>query len=111
MNTLVLTKISKFMLIGSFSAYLSFSSKSNELIRQFFFYVLGGTIVTFILLMLWEGRDYLLSNDATEEQLTTIVSSLNNTTPKKQYYLSAKTRLEIVLTFVVIIVCALVGAI
>jgi hypothetical protein len=111
MNPLILTKISKHTLIGSFSAYLSFASKHNPLARQFFLYALGGTIAVFVLAALWESRDYLTSSNPTEESLTTLVSGLTSEKPKRQYYLSAQVRLEIVIAFVVIVACALIGGI
>jgi hypothetical protein len=66
----------------------------------------------FILAMLWEARDYLMSQNPTEDDLNTVISGLTNTKPeKRQYYLPAKVRLEIIIALVVIVVCALVGAI
>jgi hypothetical protein len=111
MNPLVLTKISKFSALGSLVAYLSFASKNNVLARQFFLYLIGGTLIIFVIAALWESRDYLLKDDSTEESLSTLVSGLSNQKPKRQYYLSAQTRLEIVIAFVVIAICALIGAI
>lgn len=111
MNILILTKISKFMIISSLTAYLSFSGKFNPSMRAFFFYLLGGIIATFLLAALWEARDYLVSNDSTEEQLTTLIGGLNNQKSGRQYYLSSQTRLEIVIAFVTIIISALVGGI
>ena len=110
MNLLVLTKISKFALIGSLSAYLSFASKFNPSIRQAFAYIMIGIIAAFLIAVIWEGRDYIL-NDSTEESLSTLMSGLNNQSSKRQYLLSTKARLEIVIAFVVIIVFALIGAI
>jgi hypothetical protein len=111
MNPSLLTKVAKFLALGSFTAYLSFASKNNESVKQFFFYLIGGTLTTFLIAMLWESRDYLVSENPTEETLTTLVSGLSNSNPKRQYYLPAQARLEIVIAFVVIIVCALVGGI
>lgn len=111
MNPLILTKISKFTLIGSLSAYLSFASKFNPLIRQAFLYIIIGIIATFLVAAIWEGRDYLLSSESTEDSLNTLVSGLTQQPSKRQYYLSTKARLEIVIAFVVIIVFALIGAI
>jgi hypothetical protein len=110
MNPLVLTKISKFTALGSFIAYLSFASKNNAMAKQFFFYLIGGTLVAFLIAALWESRDYLLKDDLTEDSLSTLVSGLSNQKPRRQYYLSAQVRLEITIAFVVIIACALVGA-
>lgn len=111
MNPLVLTKISKFTLIGSLSAYLSFASKFNPSIRQAFVYTIVGVIVAFLLAIVWEGRDYLLSSEVTEDSLNTLVSGLTQQPSKRQYFLSTKARLEIVIVFVVIVVFALIGAI
>jgi hypothetical protein len=111
MNPLVLTKISKFTALGSFIAYLSFASKNNAIARQFFLYLIGGTLVAFLIAALWESRDYLLKDDSTEESLSTLVSGLTNQKPRRQYYLSAQARLELVIAFVVITVCSLIGAI
>ena len=111
MNSLVLTKISKFALIGSLSAYLSFASKFNPSIRQAFIYIMIGIITAFLIAVIWEGRDYILSNESTEESLSTLMSGLNNQSSKRQYFLSTKARLEIAIAFVVIIVFALIGAI
>jgi len=111
MNSLVLTKISKFALIGSLSAYLSFASKFNPSIRQAFVYIMIGIIAAFLIAVIWEGRDYILSNESTEESLSTLISGLNSQSSKRQYFLSTKARLEIVIAFVVIIIFALIGAI
>jgi len=111
MNPLILTKISKFTMIGSLSAYLSFASKHNALARHFFIYLIGGTLIVFLLAALWESRDYLIAENPTEDSLSTLVSGLTNNKPKRQYYLSAQARLEIVIAFVVIVSCALIGGI
>jgi hypothetical protein len=111
MNPLILTKIAKFMIIGSLSAYLSFASKNNILVGQFFLYLLGGTLTALVIVMLWESRDYLLTSNPSEDSLSTLVSGLTNQKPMRQYYLSAQARLEIVIAFVTVIVCALMGAI
>jgi hypothetical protein len=111
MNPLILTKIAKFMMIGSLSAYLSFAGKHNQSVRLFFLYLLGGAITVFLLAALWESREYLVADTPTEESLSTLVSGLSNTNPKRQYYLSAQARLEIVIAFVVIVACALIGGI
>ena len=111
MNPLILTKISKFITIGSLSAYLSFASKFNPLIRQAFIYLVAGTILAFLLAAIWEGREYILSSEVTEDSLNTLVSGLTQQPTKRQYFLSTKARLEIVITFIVIVVFALIGAI
>jgi branched-subunit amino acid ABC-type transport system permease component len=111
MNPLILTKTAKFMMIGSFSAYLSFAAKNNSSVKLFFFYLLGGAIAVFVLAALWEAREYLSASEPNEESLATLVSGLTNQTPKRQYYLSTQARLEIVIAFVVIITCAFIGGI
>jgi hypothetical protein len=112
MNPQYLTKIAKHTLIGSISAYLSFAGKNNPSVRLFFIYSVAGVIAVFFVASLWEARDYLTAKDPNEEQLSTLIGGLTNTKPeKRQYYLPAKVRLEIVIAFVVIIVCALVGSI
>jgi hypothetical protein len=112
MSPFILTKIAKFMMIGSLSAYLSFASKNNYSVRLFFFYSLGGIVLAFLLAILWESRDYLIADNPTEESLTTLVSGLSNSCkPKRQYYLSAQVRLEIVIALVTIAACALIGGI
>jgi uncharacterized membrane protein YfcA len=72
MNPLILTKIAKFMMIGSLSAYLSFASKNNQNVRLFFLYLLGGAIAVFLLAALWESREYLTAINPTEESLSTL---------------------------------------
>jgi hypothetical protein len=111
MNPLILTKISKFMLIGSFSAYLSFASKNNPMIRQSLFYLLGGLIAVLVVALLWEGRDNLIGDEPTEESLNSLLSVATSQKPKRQYLLSSRTRLEVVIGLAVVIVCTLVGAI
>jgi len=111
MSPFILTKIAKFMMIGSLSAYLSFASKNNYSVRLFFFYSLGGIVLAFLLAILWESRDYLITDNPTEESLTTLFSGLSNSKSKRQYYLSAQIRLEIVIALVTIIACALIGGI
>jgi hypothetical protein len=111
MNPLILTKIAKFMMIGSLSAYLSFAAKNNSLVKFFFFYLLGGAIAVFVLAALWEAREYLSASEPSEESLSTLLSGLTSQKPKRQYYLSSQARLEIVIAFVVIITCAFIGGI
>jgi hypothetical protein len=112
MNTIVITKIAKYSFIGSVTAYLSFASKSNPSIRALFFYLLAGTVTIFLLAALWEARDYLTAKEPTEEGLSTLLSGLSSQQKsKRSYYLSAQTRLELVIALVVIVVFALVGSI
>jgi hypothetical protein len=109
MNPLILTKVSKFMLIGSSSAYLSFASKHNPMLRQGFFYLLGGLIAVIVIVLLWDGRDDL-TNQPTEDGLNTLLSVANNQPVKRQYFLSNKTRIELIIGLAVVSVCTLVGA-
>ncbi len=112
MNPIILTKIAKHTLIGSVSAYLSFAGKHNQSVRLFFIYTVSGTIAIFVLAALWEARDYLISSEPNEEQLNTLIGGLTNNRPeKRKYYLPAKTRLEIVITLVIIVICGLIGSI
>ncbi len=111
MNPLILTKLSKFAFIGSLSAYLSFSAKNNLLLRQSYFYILGGLIVAITIALLWEGKDTFISSEPAEDSLNNLLSIANNQKPKKQYLLSSQVRLEIVIALVVVIVCTLVGSI
>jgi len=109
MNPLVLTKIAKFLLIGSGSAYLSFASKHNPMLRQAFFYSLGGLIAILIIVLLWDGRD-LVNSEPTEDSLNSLLTVANSNRPKRQYFLSNKTRIELVIGLVVVSVCTLIGA-
>ncbi len=109
MNLLTLTKISKFMLIGSATAYLSFASQHNPLLRQSLFYLLGGLIAVIVIALLWEGRDSIPS-EPTEESVNALLSLPSHKT-KKQYLLSTSTRLEIVIGLVVVIVSLFIGMI
>lgn len=111
MNPLILTKVSKFTAIGSLSAYISFASKNNSLLRQSFFYVLGGLIAILVVALLWEGRDSFTAIEPTENALNSLLSATNNQKPKRQYLLSPEARLEIVIGLVIVIACTLVGAI
>jgi ABC-type Fe3+-siderophore transport system permease subunit len=111
MNPYYLTKISKFALIASCSAFLSFASRNNPQAKQFFWLILGGIVVAFLLAALWEARDYLAAKEPTEEGLTTILSGLSSSQkPKRSYYLSTSARLEIVVALVTIVVFSLVGS-
>jgi cell division protein FtsN len=111
MNPLLLTKISKFVLISSTSSFLSFASRNNPQAKQFFWLILGGIVTTFILAIVWEAREYLTSAEPTEESLNTLFSGLNpQQKSKRNYYLSTQTRLEIVIALVVIVIFSLVGS-
>ncbi len=107
MNPLILTKISKHTIIGSLSALLAFAGKFNQKLQQCFVYLYIGTLVIFILTLLWEGREQF--QQSPEEQLVSLLpAELSN--KKRQYLLTPKTRLELVIALVVITVCALVGS-
>ena len=107
MSPLILTKISKFMLIGSASAYLSFASQYNPSLKVAFYYLLAGIVLSVIIALLWEGRERI-GNDGNE--IEQMISGITSST-KRQYYLDDKVRIELVIGTVVIIVCSLIGAI
>lgn len=107
MNPIILTKISKHTLIGSLSALLAFAAKFNPKLQQFFIYLYVGTLVVFLVTLLWEGREQF--QQSPEEQLASLLPSpVGN--KKRQYLLSPKTRLELVISLVVVTVAALVGS-
>jgi hypothetical protein len=111
MNPYYLTKISKFTLIASLSTFLSFASRHNPQAKQFFWLILGGAVIAFLLAILWEAREYVISSEPTEENLNTLLSGLSpQKKTKRNYYLSTQTRLEIVIALVVIVVFSLVGS-
>lgn len=111
MNTLLLTKISKFILLASTSSFLSFASRNNPQAKQFFWLILGGTVVAFLLAIIWEAREYLTANEPTEESINTLISGLSpQQKPKRNYYLSTQARLEIVIALVTIVIFSLVGS-
>lgn len=113
MNPLVLTKASKFILIGSISAFLAFASKANPNVKQFFVYGYVGLVVISLAVILWEGREQVTSAEPTEEGLTQLLGVMNisqNQKRKRQYLLPPTARLELVITLAVVTVCALVGA-
>jgi hypothetical protein len=109
MNPVVLTKVSKFTLIGSLSAFLAFASKFNPKLQQGFIYLYAGTLLIFILAALWEGREQF-SKESPEDSLINLIPSVTPRKPKRQYLFSPNTRLEIVIGFVVVTACALIGA-
>jgi hypothetical protein len=109
MNLLLLTKISKFMVIGSGSAYLSFASKHNPMLRQGFFYFLGGLIVVIVIVLLWDGRD-AVNSQPIEDGLNSLLNVANNQSPKRQYFLSNKVRIELIIGLAVVSVCTFIGA-
>ncbi len=109
MNPLILTKIAKFMLIGSSSAYLSFASKHNPMLKQGFLYLLIGLIAVIVIVLLWDGRDNL-TNQSTEDGLSNLLSVANNQPVKRQYFLTNSTRIELIIGLAVVSVCTLIGA-
>ena len=109
MNPLILTKIAKFMLIGSGSAYLSFASKHNLMLSEGFFFFLGRSIAVLVIVLLWDGRDSL-TNQPTEDSLNSLLSVANNQPVKRQYFLSNSTRIELIIGLAVVSVCTLIGA-
>lgn len=108
MNPVVLTKISKFLLIGNLAAFISFAGKFQPQIRLFFVYLYGGTLAILIITALWEGRERL-EDETPENVLGSFMPSMNVNKPKRQYLLSPGTRLELVIGFVVLTVGALMG--
>lgn len=110
MNLIVLTKISKFSLIASLSAFLSFASKNNAQAKTFFWLILGGATVVLLFAILWESRDYLMSREPDEGTINTLFSGLQGQKPKRNYYLSAQARLEIIIALVIMAIFALVGS-
>lgn len=108
MSPLILTKISKFMLIGSFVAYLSFASQYNGFLKLAFVYILGGTIIAIVVALLWEGRERIINDTDGIEQM---ISGITNNQLKRQYYFSNNARIELVIGVIVIIVCSLIGGI
>lgn len=109
MNPLILTKTAKFMLIGSSSAYLSFASKHNPMLKQGFLYLLIGLIAVIVIVLLWDGRDSL-TNQPTEDGLSNLLSVANNQPVKRQYFLTNSTRIELIIGLAVVSVCTLIGA-
>jgi len=108
MSPLILTKISKFMLIGSASAYLSFASQYNPSLKVAFYYFLGGIVLSVIVVLLWEGRERL-SNDV--DGIEQMISGISNNATKRQYYLDNNVRIELVIGVIIIVICSLIGAI
>ncbi len=114
MNPLVLTKVSKFTLIGSISAFLAFASKANPSVKLFFLYVYVGLVVISLIVVLWEGREQVTLTEPTEEGLNQLLTSMSlpqTQKSKRQYLLPPKARLELVVTILVVTICAFVGAI
>lgn len=108
MSPLILTKISKFMLIGSASAYLSFASQYNPSLRVAFYYLLAGIVLSIIITLLWEGKERIANDSDGIEQM---ISGITSVSTKRQYYLDNNIRIELVIGVIVIVVCSLIGAI
>lgn len=111
MNPIILTKISKFALVASLSAFLSFASKHNPQARLFFWLILGGSALIILFAILWESRDYLMSNEPNEGAINTLISGLQQQKPGRSYYLSAQARLELIIALIVMGIFALIGGI
>ena len=108
MSLPILTKLAKFICLGSVSAYLSFSSRNNPKLQLALTYVLVGAIVILIVAALWEARDYI---SGAEDEIKTIISGITKPQPKKRnYHLSTETRLEIVFALGTIMVCTALGS-
>lgn len=108
MNPLVLTKISKFVLIGSVSAFISFIGQFQPQIRLFFLYIYSGTLLILLIAALWEGREHL-THQSTEEQLMNLLPNPVGNKSKREYLFSSSTRLELVVGIVTVTISALVG--
>lgn len=109
MNPVALTKIAKFMLVGSLSALLSFIGQFNPSVRLFSVYLYIGVVFVLTLALLWEGREQFAS-ELPEQSLANLLPTLTETTkPKRQYLLSPVARLELVIGFVIVTVFALIG--
>lgn len=109
MNTIVLTKIAKFTLIGSSSALLAFISKFNPDLQRFFIYLYAGTLAIIIIASLWEGRE-IITSDSPEDNLSNLIPNLSSSKPKRLYFLASSVRLELVIGIVIVSVAALIGA-
>ena len=108
MNSLVLTKISKFTLIGATTAFINFVGKFQPEVKLFFVYLYCGTILVLIFAVLWEGRESLTQESDTEK-LTDLLAPITSGKTKRHYLLEPSTRLEIIIGLVVITVSALIG--
>lgn len=115
MNTTILTKISKFTLIGSTSAFLSFAAKSSPEVKLFGIYLYGGIVTILTLAILWEGRNEISVNPDDTEGINGLIkqlsSSVTTTKSKRHYLLSPTARLELVIAIAIITISALVGSI
>lgn len=109
MNPLILTKISKFALISSVSAFISFAASFHTGAQIILGIGLAGGAFITITAVLWEGRESL-STLPSEEGLSSILSTMNPGKPKKNYLLSPGIRLEIVIGLAVVFLAALVGS-
>jgi hypothetical protein len=109
MNPIILTKISKFLLIASTSSFISFAASFHPGAQIILGITLAGSTFIVITAVLWEGRESL-STLPSEEGLSSILSSMNSSKPKKNYLLSPGTRLEVVIGLIVVLLAALVGS-
>lgn len=109
MNTIILTKIAKFTLIGSLSAFLAFVGKFNPQLNRFFLYLYAGTLAVILIASLWEGRD-LIKTESPEDAIGTLLPGLQGGKPKRQYFLAPNVRLELAIGIIIVTVAALVGA-
>jgi hypothetical protein len=108
MNSLVLTKISKFTLIGTTTAFINFVGKFQPEFKLFFVYLYCGTILILIFAVLWEGRESL-AGESDAEKITDLLAPITSGKSKRQYLLAPSTRLEIIIGLVVITISALIG--
>lgn len=109
MNTIALTKISKFALIATISSALSFVAKHNSSFKAAFTFILIGITVTTLIACYWEGRK-LISSMPSEEGLTDILGSLNGQKNKREFLLSPQVRLEIIIALLTILISSLIGS-
>jgi hypothetical protein len=110
MNIVLLTKISKFFCLGSASAYVAFSSKSNPLLHNALGYLVGGLIVLGAIALLWEGRSAVEETATPENQISALLNPTATSKPKRDYLLSPIARLEIVIGLLVFLVGIRLGS-
>lgn len=110
MNTIILTKIAKFTLIGSLSAFLAFVGKFNPNLHRFFLYLYAGTLALILIAALWEGRD-LIKTDSPEDAIGSLLPALGTKKQKRQYLLAPTVRLELAISIIIVTMAALVGGI
>lgn len=110
MNPLVLTKISKFTLIGTITAFINFVGKFQPQVKLFFVYLYCGIIFILIIAVLWEGRESV-AQESDSENIASLLAPITPSKAKRLYLLNPSTRLEIIIGLVVITISALVGGI